>query len=491
MYYISTRNKNERVSGPQAVVNGIAPDGGLYVPEEFPRLTPADMDALRGMEYPERAAFIIGKYLPELADVLPAAADKAYARFDGDAAPVVQVDDGLFFLELWHGPTHAFKDIALTMLPYLLTESKKTLGDTSKTLILVATSGDTGKAALEGFRDVAGTEVMVFYPSEGVSALQKLQMSTQEGGNVRVAAIRGNFDDAQTAVKKAFASRSLKNELKKTGRAFSSANSINFGRLVPQIAYYFSAYLDIADAGKIRMGDKLNFAVPTGNFGNILAAYYAYRMGLPVNKLICASNRNNVLTDFFNDGSYRARREFYKTMSPSMDILISSNLERLLFEISGRDDALTAVRMNELKETGTYTVTKQERARLLELFYAGYAGEAEVETALGNLFEEYGYIADTHTSVAAAVYDEYVLTTGDETPTVIVSTASPYKFARDVLRCLGEKVPDDDFKALKALENTTALPVPDSLSGLKTAPRRFTEVIDRDEILDFIVKAVE
>lgn len=487
MYYISTRNKGARVTGPQAVVAGLAPDGGLYVPETFPEVGEADMRAMADMSYPERAAFIVGLYLPELKDVLLPSAEKAYGRFEDDPAPVVQVDEDTYFLELWHGPTHAFKDMALTLLPYLLTESKRYLGDKEGTLILVATSGDTGKAALEGFRDVPGTEVTVFYPSDGVSAMQKLQMMTQTGGNVRVAAIRGNFDDAQTAVKNAFASPELSAALKKRGLAFSSANSINWGRLVPQIAYYFSAYLDIVNAGKMKMGDKLNFAVPTGNFGNILAAYYASRMGLPVGRLICASNRNNVLTDFFRGGEYDSRREFYKTMSPSMDILVSSNLERLLFEISGRDDALTAQRMRALKETGTYTVTARERAALSELFWAGYADEETSAEALGNLFEEYGYIADPHTSVAAAVFDGYVSETGDDTPTVIVSTASPYKFARDVLKCLGETVPDDDFKALKKLEDVTALPVPDSLSSLQTAPRRFTAVIDKTEIFDFIL----
>ena len=487
MKYLSTRNRNTRVSGAQAVVNGLAADGGLYVPETFPAVTEEDMRAMLAMSYDERAAYIIGLYLPELAGILPEAARKAYGRFEDDPAPVVQIDEDMYFLELWHGPTHAFKDIALTILPYLLTESKKALGEDGGTLILVATSGDTGKAALEGFRDVPGTQVTVFYPSDGVSALQKLQMATQAGSNVRVAAIRGNFDDAQTAVKNAFASPELNAALKKRGLAFSSANSINWGRLVPQIAYYFSAYLDLIDAGRIKWGDKLNFAVPTGNFGNILAAYYAYRMGLPVGKLICASNRNNVLTDFFREGEYDSRREFYKTMSPSMDILVSSNLERLLFEISGRDDAVTAQRMRDLKEKGGYTVSKEERAALAELFWAGYADEETAGEALGNLFEEYGYIADTHTSVAVAVYDEYVSKTGDETPVVIVSTASPYKFARDVLKCLGEKVPDDDFKALEKLENVTALPVPDSLSSLRTAERRFTDVIDKSEIFDFIL----
>ncbi|MCI8434768.1 MAG: threonine synthase [Clostridia bacterium] len=485
MKFISTVNKRNAVSGAEAIVRGIAPDGGLYVPETFPRISAADLASMLDMDYPERAAFIIGKFLPELKS-LGEMTEKAYARFDGDPAPVLQIDDGYYYLELWHGPTHAFKDIALTLLPYLLSASKKAVGDDSETVVLVATSGDTGKAALEGFKDVDGTGVTVFYPSDGVSPMQKLQMMTQEGGNVHVAAIRGNFDDAQTAVKAAFTDKTLIDALQKSGKAFSSANSINFGRLVPQIVYYFSAYLDILDAGRVQEGGKVNFVVPTGNFGNILAGYYAMRMGLPVGKLICASNRNNVLTEFFREGQYDARREFFKTQSPSMDILVSSNLERLLFEIAGRDDGLTAKRMAELKGNGAYTITDSERAALNELFWAGYADEDATAAAIADVFDEYEYVVDPHTAVAAAVYEQYKEETGDETPTVIVSTASPFKFPKSVLTALGERVPDDDFKAVYRLEDVSAMPAPESIVALERMEKRFADIIDKQDIGDYV-----
>ena len=379
MDFISTRNARRTVSGIRAVVEGLSEEGGLFVPAFFPSVDGAEMEKMLDMTYPQRAAFIIGKYLPELAGELDSYTDKAYSRFDGDAAPLVKLDDSLFMLELWHGPTHAFKDIALTLLPYLLTGSKKLLGEKERTLILVATSGDTGKAALEGFKDVPGTDVIVFYPGDGVSALQKLQMMTQTGGNVYVAGINGNFDDAQTAVKKIFTDGAVHKELEKNGYKLSSANSINFGRLVPQIAYYFSSYLDMVDGGEIEMGEKINFCVPSGNFGNILAGYYAKRMGLPVGRLICASNKNNVLTDFIRGGAYSADRQFYKTTSPSMDILISSNLERLLFELSGRNDKLTAARMAELKDKGAYSISAEELGLLKSEFWADWSDENEIK----------------------------------------------------------------------------------------------------------------
>lgn len=487
MKFISTIGKSEAVTGPEAIVRGIAPDGGLYVPETFPSVTEDEINAMFDMDYAARAALVIGKFLPELDD-LPAMTEKAYARFDGDPAPVLQLDEGYYYLELWHGPTHAFKDIALTLLPYLMTASKKAIGDDSDTVVLVATSGDTGKAALEGFKDVAGTDVTVFYPSDGVSPMQKLQMMTQTGGNVHVAAIRGNFDDAQTAVKAAFTDPDLQAALHANGKAFSSANSINFGRLVPQIVYYFSTYVDILDAGKIGRGDKLNFVVPTGNFGNILAAYYAMRMGLPVGKLICASNRNNVLTDFFRTGRYDARREFFKTQSPSMDILVSSNLERLLFEISGRDAAVTAQRMRDLKTNGSYSITKSERQALAQTFYAGYAAGDVADAATAETFDEYDYVVDPHTAVATAVYNAYVEETGDDTPTVVVSTASPYKFCKSVLSALHQTVPADDFKAVSDLEELTALPAPESIVGLKRMEKRFADIIERTEIAQYVRK---
>jgi len=418
--------------------------------------------------------------------------EKAYALFeDDDPAPLVKLDEGMYMLELWHGPTHAFKDIALTLLPYLLIGSKRVLGDNSETLILVATSGDTGKAALEGFKDVPGTRVVVLFPDDGVSSLQKLQMQTSAGENVKVFGIKGNFDDAQTAVKAIFADGSAADALKQYGVALSSANSINFGRLLPQIVYYFSAYADLVNGNQIKPGKKINFCVPTGNFGNILAGYYAYRMGLPVNKLICASNRNNVLTDFIRDGAYCANRAFYRTASPSMDILISSNLERLVFELSSRDDRKTAERMAALKKDGKYDITESELADLNHVFWGGYADEDACGNALDDTFEEYGYIADPHTAVALAVYAEYLAASGDaETKTVILSTASPYKFVNDVLKAIGEEISSSERKNLARLEELTALPVPDALNELFSLEKLHTAVIEKHEaraaVLDYI-----
>ncbi len=490
MDFISTRNAKTVVSGPEAIVRGIAPDGGLFVPKTFPLVSKEERAEMLSLDYPERAAKVIGKFLPIDGDKLLSFCRKAYSRFDGDPAPVVKIDEGLFVTELWHGPTHAFKDVALTLLPYLLTESKKILGKNEKTLVLVATSGDTGKAALEGFKDVDGTFVTVFYPSDGVSELQKLQMMTQKGGNVEAYGIKGNFDDAQTAVKKAFADGSLIADIREQGYEFSSANSINFGRLVPQIAYYFSAYLDLVNAGEIEDGDEADFCVPSGNFGNILAGYYAKRMGLPIGKLICASNVNNVLTDFIRGGKYDSNRKFYKTTSPSMDILVSSNLERLIFELSGRDASLTAGRMESLKKSGTYSITDAELKSLKEDFYADWASEEEVAATLKENFEEYGYICDTHTSVAMCVLDKYRGSADSVNPAVVLSTASPYKFVKSVLADLGEKVPDDETKALRKLESLTALPVPESLSELVNAEKLHTEVITKDEINDAVLRSI-
>ena len=480
MKYSSTRNKSKTVSGAEAIVKGISPEGGLFVPEVFPKIGKAELLELCELSYAERAAYICAHFLPELKDELAGFCEKAYAQFeDADPAPLVRIDEGLYLLELWHGPTSAFKDVALTLLPYLLTGSKRVLGDNSETLILVATSGDTGKAALEGFKDVPGTQVIVLFPEDGVSELQKLQMQTSAGKNVKVFGIKGNFDDAQNAVKAIFADESVVEELKKYGVVLSSANSINFGRLLPQIVYYFSAYADLVNGKQIVFGEKINFCVPTGNFGNILAGYYALRMGLPVHKLICASNRNNVLTDFIRGGEYSANREFFKTASPSMDILISSNLERLIFELSGRDDKVTADRMAELKKDGKYCITDDERDALCEIFWGGYADEEACMTALGDTFDEYGYIADPHTAVALAVHAEYLAETGDSAKTVVLSTASPYKFVGDVLEAIGEERSSSERKNLVVLEEATALPIPDSLSGLFQLPRLHTEVLEK------------
>ena len=387
-------------------------------------------------------------------------------------------------MELWHGPTHAFKDVALTTLPHLLTAAKEITGVTSSTLILVATSGDTGKAALEGFKDVPGTRIAVLYPSDGVSPMQKLQMTTQDGGNVQVYGIEGNFDDAQTAVKKIFTDEAFRAELKKENVELSSANSINLGRLLPQVVYYFSAYFDLAAAEQIRFGEIVNFCVPTGNFGDILAGYYAKRMGLPVGRLLCASNENNVLTDFLSDGRYVAEREFFKTMSPSMDILISSNLERLLFEATGRDPERVKAYMARLADEKEYTVSEEELDFIQDSFFGECATEEETSATIADYFDDRGYIMDPHTAVAACCYDNvFEELTGK---TVILSTASPYKFVDDVLRAIGEETGKTTDESLKKLEAATALEIPDSIAELTRLPVRFCEILPSGKIASAI-----
>ncbi len=486
MRFYSTRNKNVCVNGAEAVCRGISEEGGLFVPSAFPQITETQLRALCDEEYESLAAFVIGAFLPELREQLPDYCRKAYAKFESDppaVAPLVKLDDNLCVLELWHGPTCAFKDVALTLLPYLLDGAKRATGNTRTTLIPVATSGDTGKAALEGFRNVNGAAVAVFYPDGGVSDLQRLQMITTDGDNVFVSAIKGNFDDAQTAVKKAFTDESLKAELLGRGIELSSANSINFGRLAPQIAYYFSAYCDLLSSEQIEYGDKVDFVVPSGNFGDILAGYYARKMGLPVGKLICASNTNNVLCDFIKTGTYDIRREFHKTSSPSMDILISSNLERLLFDVSGENDKSTAQRMAALKSEGVYSLTPREHAEITAIFDAGFATEEEVAETIANYFDEYGYIIDPHTAVAACVAAQ--VNGGERTrPTVILSTASPHKFAASVLTAIGEKPVRDELKNLQNLEDVTALEAPASLISLPEKEKLFTGSIALTEVND-------
>lgn len=490
MEYISTRNKSEKCSSAEAIVNGLAPDGGLYVPESLPRLKKEDFEELAKEDYPSRAARVLSLLLEDFTfEELLDYTTKAYSRFYGDdPCPLVNIDEGVYVLELWHGPTCAFKDMALTMLPHLLTAARKKIGEKDKTLIMVATSGDTGKAALEGFKDVEGTNIIVFYPSKGVSDMQKLQMKTQTGDNVCVCAIEGNFDDTQNAVKNIFADEEINKVIHANGFKLSSANSINWGRLAPQIAYYVSAYCDLIDEGRIEYGDKVNFCVPSGNFGNILAAYYAMQMGVGVNRLICASNVNHVLTDFFETGVYDVNREFHKTISPSMDILISSNLERLLFEICGRDDKLIAQRMSDLKTKGRYEITERELEMLKALFSVGYADDEETKETIAFAMDEYGYLMDTHTAVAYGVYCDYEDATEDKTPTVVVSTANAYKFPADVYEAVsGEKIADA-FTATEKLHEVTGEEVPEPLNGLKDRPVRFEEVIDRSKIADKVVE---
>ena len=493
MKFYSTRGSACAKNASEAIVKGIAEDGGLFVPEKYPDLS-GSLEEMLGMDYADRAAFVLSSFLEEYDyDELLQACEEAYSQFDEDAAPVVKLDENLYILELFHGPTLAFKDIALTLLPYLLRAGCDNTGIKEDILILTATSGDTGKAALEGFKNKKGVKIMVFYPDEGVADMQRLQMATTEGGNVNVVAVEGNFDDCQTAVKKIFTDEDFQAELKKNGVIFSSANSMNFGRLSPQIAYYFSAYCDLAGAGEIKLGDKVDFVVPTGNFGDILAGYYAKKMGLPVGKLICASNRNNVLTDFFETGVYDVNREFFKTMSPSMDILVSSNLERLIYDVENRDAEKVKAKMQSLSETGRYEVDKNRVARLRESFYANFCAEETCAETIGNFFEEYEYVLDPHTAVAMSVYDGYACEyPGEARPAVILSTASPYKFPSDVYEAISGKAESDPFKAADKLEKESAVPVPEQITALKTLPVRFEKRAKKDElkalVLDFALK---
>ncbi len=492
MKFTSTRDTSIAISSAEAIVKGISNEGGLFVPVEFPSISFEELNQMREMNYPERASFVLHKYLDDFSqEELLEYTTKAYSRFDdGETAPLAKIDDKLFMLELWHGPTSAFKDLALTLLPYLMVASKKKLGHDEKTLILVATSGDTGKAALEGFKDVDGTEIIVFYPESGVSDMQKLQMLTQEGKNVHVAGICGNFDDAQTAVKQVFTDEEFAKNLEQQGIKMSSANSINWGRLAPQIAYYVSSYVDLVESEEIEMGEKISFVVPTGNFGNILAGYYAYKMGLPIKKLIIASNTNNILTDFFHSGEYDVERNFFKTISPSMDILISSNLERLLFELLNRDDKVINELFASLKSNKKYKVD----AKMLEdcIFESAWADEEETKEAIFNFFDIYGYALDPHTAVAESVYADYLDETGAEEPVVIVSTASPFKFAQDVHQALGNLRVKDAFKAVSLLEFETAMEAPSALKELKNKEIVHRTVIAKDKVaqavLNFVAK---
>ncbi len=475
MRYLSTRDKDRFVSAQEAIVSGMSPEGGLFVPESFPTFALEEIGALAALSYAERAERVLSRFLTDFSpEELHECVAAAYApaRFGPDPAPLKKVGD-VHVLELWHGPTHAFKDMALQILPHLMVRSMRGTGMDKQVFILVATSGDTGKAALEGFCNVDGTQVGVFFPKGGVSPSQRLQMLTQEGKNMHVCAVEGNFDDAQTGVKRLFADRALADWMNDRGYALSSANSINWGRLAPQIAYYFSAYADLLRQGAITLGEEINFCVPTGNFGNILAGYYAKRMGLPVKKLICASNRNNILFDFIRSGSYDTGRLFHKTTSPSMDILVSSNLERLLFELCDRDDERVRALMAGLKEQGKYRVDKAMLDRLQAEFYGGWADDDKGAAAICDCFRENGYTLDTHTAIAYAVAGEYRRKSGDTVPTVVVSTASPYKFSRAVLGALkGESFAAalDEFACADKLEEVSGLAMPQSLKTLRDKP---------------------
>ena len=490
MNYRSTRDFRSlphTVSAAEAIKEGLAPDGGLYIPCEIPALTHSDMETLANMSYEDRAAYVLAKFLDDYdRDSLVSDCHAAYSKekfaevsgenyLSGGAAPLYNLDDSTYVLELWHGPTSAFKDMALQIMPRLLSRALKMTDEQRTAHILVATSGDTGKAALEGYSDVDGVKITVFYPVDGVSRMQKLQMTTTLGGNVYVAAVDGNFDDAQNGVKMIFGDASLAEKANENGFFFSSANSINWGRLAPQIVYYVSAYLDLVNSGKIASGEPVNVCVPTGNFGNIFAAYIAREMGIPLAKLICASNSNNVLTDFINTGVYDRTREFHKTISPSMDILISSNLERLLSVCGGAE--LTGKLMAELKSSGKYTAP----ASLMETIRKTFAGycmdEDETRAAIRETFDAHHYLIDTHTAVGMGCVKKYRAETGDMTPVILASTASPYKFAADVCGALGLSVGEDIEEILNTLSAKTDTDIPKPLTAPLSLPVRFTETI--------------
>ena len=490
MHYVSTRDKSLNFTSAQAIAMGLARDGGLFTPDALPALPEGALAALKDMTYQQRAAYVMSLYLGDFTkEELTSFTEKAYSpeKFDHPAvAPLHKVDENTYCLELWHGPTCAFKDMALQMLPYLLTASLKKTAEEKTVCILVATSGDTGKAALEGFKDVDRTKIMVFYPKDGVSEIQELQMRTQEGNNVGVCAVVGNFDDAQTGVKTLFSDEALRQRLADRGYFLSSANSINWGRVMPQIVYYISAYCDLLKDGRIREGDEVNICVPTGNFGNILAAFYAKKMGVPVKKLICASNRNNVLTDFLKTGVYDRNRPFYNTASPSMDILVSSNLERLLFHLRDGNDGQVKGYMEELKDTGTYTVTAELKEKIGRLFAAGYCDDETTKATIAAMFRDHGYLIDTHSAVAFHVLEEYRRATGDDTVSIVASTASPFKFGDSVLAALGEKDIPTGVALLDKLAEKTGCPAPAPLAGLKNKTARFDKWVEKQQMLGVV-----
>ena len=479
MQYHSTRGLVPEADSAAAVLQGIAPDGGLYMPGRIPAFDWKGCVAARPMEM---AAKILSALLPDIPD-MPALVEKAYGgKFETDALTPTVKAGPFTVLELFRGPTSAFKDVALSMLPQLMTAAKQAKGMQEDILILTATSGDTGKAALVGFRDVPGIRICVFYPDGGVSQVQRRQMVSQEGANVTVCAVRGNFDDAQTGVKQIFAAcadRELPWRL-------SSANSINIGRLAPQIMYYFKAYRDLLDRGELRLGEEVNFSVPTGNFGDILAGYLARLLGLPVGKLICASNANNVLTDFIRTGTYDRRRPLHKTQSPSMDILVSSNLERLLYLMSG-DTALVAQLMTRLNTQGFYTVPEALMEKIREIFWAGCCDDAAGAEVIGRVWSQHGYLCDTHTAAGWKAAEDYVNQTGDTRPMVVLSTASPYKFPEAVLSAIGGSCDGDEFDRMERLAQLTGVQIPKNLADLRQKPQLHNSVIDKEQMLSFVL----
>ena len=494
MRYISTRDNTIQYSAAQAISQGLAKDGGLLTPCYIPKLPGKALEDMLGMAYQQRAVYIMKMFLEEFTvKELTDFAGAAYGpdKFDTPAvAPVRAVDGNTHCLELWHGPTCAFKDMALQMLPHLLTASLSKTEEDKTVCILVATSGDTGKGALEGFKNVPRTKILVFYPKDGVSQVQELQMVTQEGSNVGVAAVVGNFDDAQTGVKKLFSNEKVRRDLERKGYFFSSANSINWGRVLPQIVYYISAYCDLLRDEKIEPGQAVNVCVPTGNFGNILAAYYAREMGLPIDQLICASNSNNVLTDFIREGVYDRNRQFYNTMSPSMDILISSNLERLLYSIT-QDPEEVRRYMARLNEVGRYQVGGKVKEKLQKRFKGYFCDDKETQRVIRSMYDRHGYLIDTHTAVAFSALEKYRAETGDGAPAIVASTASPFKFCSSVLEALGEADIAQGLDALDQLTAKTGQPAPAPLAGLRNKRVRFTQVVEKERMADAVMSLLE
>ncbi len=491
LHYVSTRDRSNRVTASQAILKGLASDGGLYVPEHLPEFEFKPED-LVGKTYQEIAYEVMRHFLTDFTEEeLKTCIKRAYdSKFDSTEIAPMTYAQGAYYLELFHGRTIAFKDMALSILPHLMLASARKNGADREIVILTATSGDTGKAAMAGFADVKGTRIIVFYPKDGVSAIQERQMLTQTGNNTHVVGIHGNFDQAQSGVKRMFNDPALNARIREKGFQFSSANSINIGRLVPQIVYYVYAYVKLLENEKIAAGEKINIVVPTGNFGNILAAYYAKRAGIPIARLICASNENRVLYDFFLTGIYNKNRPFQVTTSPSMDILISSNLERLIYEIAGESDVTDARLMEALTRDGRYEITDQMRQKLGD-FYGNYADEGQTAQAIKDIYEACGYVIDTHTAVAASVYGKYKADTADETKTVIASTASPYKFLHDVMAAIDPKYANAaDFDLIEPLSEISGLPVPRAVSEILTAPIRHDTVCDVDQMDDVVCKAL-
>lgn len=496
--YISTRGKNDHFFAAEAIKTGIAGDGGLFVPTTIPKITTEWLASLANLDYGKRAFAILSLFLPDYSEEeLQFCIDAAYTteKFDNAAiAPLVAINGDKFVLELWHGPTSAFKDMALQILPQLLSKALVKTKETAEIVILTATSGDTGKAALEGFKDVKQIKIIVFYPDAGVSPIQRMQMVTQAGSNVSVVAVRGNFDDTQTGVKNIFNDKNYNADLAAQGFQLSSANSINWGRLAPQIVYYFSAYADMVRDGHLELGQPVNFVVPTGNFGNILAGYYAKKMGLPIGKLICASNSNNVLTEFLHTGVYNRKRPFHKTASPSMDILISSNLERLLYYITDGDTVQVSSWMAELNEHGQYNVGEQYLAAIQEIFWADCVDDDETLQMVHAVYEEHHYLADPHTAVAWQVGERYRQNTGDDRVQIIVSTASPFKFNESVLSAIDSEnfiAEKNEFAMLEQLSERSGWSIPPALAALENEPIRHEIVCNKEEMPTVIKQILE